>query len=170
MNSGSKKKLLVNEISPHLQLVLDQLADSGSLSVEDKFVIEEFFIQSIQRSGREEIGFIRDLEQSYNPRVARVILILLKDAEVYKKDLLLEAITLAGEGNNYNGYLTASEPLVISGVFLLDRLRHLHLESDVDPDPVFECSLKTSKLLSTTYPKLSLLLAKGVERMKRHLT
>jgi len=155
--------------SPHLALVLDQLAKSGNL---EESVVKDIlgdFEQAINKDGAVEIGFTREVGQSFNPRAARILLILLKDARIRDVELLSLAANRAGIGGNYDSYVRLEEPLVVTAAFLLDRLRHLHLEKNPESVTIYQACLKAGELVSIDFPQLSLLLEKGVERMKRNI-
>lgn len=165
-----KNKALNTCSSPHLAMVLDQLAKAGEL---DELLAENLlmsFEAAVSRNGKVEIGFSREEGQSFNPRTARILLILLQDAGVRDENLLVLAANRAGLGEEYRTYLNVEEPIIVSAAFLLDRLRHLHLESNPCPTEVYEACLKAKELLFGDFSKLCLLLEKGVERMKRRLS
>jgi hypothetical protein len=155
--------------SPHLILTLDQLAKAGELDESLVTSIVEAFNLAISFEGATEVGFSRDSEQSFNPRTARILLILLNDAKVREEEVLKVDIERAALGPAYTSYFELVEPLVVSAAFLLDRLRHLHLESQRDVEPTYLASLKIAEKITTDYPRLSLLLSKSVERMKRNI-
>lgn len=156
--------------SPHLALTLDQLVKSGELDEPAAAKILMSFETALSQSAGLEIGFCREVGQSFNPRPARVLLILLKDAQVREANMLLQASQRAGLGENYPGYLNLEEPLVVSAAFLLDRLRHLHLEKNENFKEIYDACLKAGELLSREFPQLSILLEKGVVRMKRNIS
>ena len=155
--------------SPHLALTLDQFAKSGDFDEPQARNILVSFETSVSKSGSQEIGFARETGQSFNPRAARILLILLKDAQLRDVRLLTLAADLAGRGEGYNQYLHLEEPLIVSAAFLLDRLRHLHLEQNVNAEPVYCACLQAAQLLPNEFDQIRLLLTKGVERMKRSL-
>ena len=163
-------KALNTRSSPHLAMVLDQLAKAGELDelARDKILVS--FETAVSRNGKVEIGFSREEGQSFNPRAARILLILLQDAKIRDENLLLLAANQAGLGEEYQGYLDLAEPVIVSAAFLLDRLRHLHLEPQPSPEVVYEACLKANEFLSGDFSKLCLLLEKGVERMRRSLS
>jgi len=154
--------------SPHLILVLDQLAKNNELSSLDKSSILRSFNLAINSKGEQEVGFTRDPEQSFNPRAARILLILLNNAGERDVATLIKAVERAAEGSSYADYLSLDSPLIVSGAFLLDRLRHIHLEQSAETEPVYLASLTAASELTETNPAMSLLLEKAVERMKRN--
>jgi len=164
-----KSKSLNCSNSPHLALVLDQLAKAGELDEAVAQNILVLFETAVSKDGRREIGFSRVEGQSFNPRASRILLILLKDACVRDETLLALATSRAGLGEEYKSYLNLEEPLIVSAAFLLDRLRHLHLEKGSNPDEVYSSCLKAKELIYGDFPQIGLLLEKGVERMKRSI-
>lgn len=162
-------KTIYSSSSPHLAVVLDQLAKLGQM---DRLVVEKVILsyeEAVARSGKVEIGFTREQGQSFNPRAARILLILLQDAQIRDENLLILAANQAGRGLEYRAYLEVEKPVIVSAAFLLDRLRHLHLEPVANPEEIYQACSRASQLLLGDFSKMSLLLEKGIERMRRSL-
>ncbi len=97
-----KTSVLKSSNSPHLALVLEQFANTGQLDEPAAIKILVSFETGLTKSGLSEIGYIREEGQSFNPRPARILLILLKDAGVRDLSLLTLAAERAGLGENYS--------------------------------------------------------------------
>ncbi len=158
--------------SPHLTFILKKKVAAGIFSTAVSDGLYREFLAAIQARGAEEIGFLRPEGQSFNPRAARILLILLEDGDVQDAGTLSAALEVAALGSGDSRYLERDAgdelPSICIGAFLLDRIRHLHLEDAVsDRDLVLSRSRKVSELLRETAPKLSLFLEKGAERIER---
>jgi len=151
--------------SPHLRMVLDQLRAAGRLTELEVVEILSKYSDSIAYEGAKEIGYVRPEEQSFNPRAARIALILMNDLGVIDASVILEALSLAGRGADYNGYLNGEGLLSIRAAFLLDRARHLHLE--LTPDKTMLARAIGQILLELNDSKIRTLLEHVQKRLEK---
>lgn len=103
--------------------------------------IESAFKYCIENDGLNEIDFIRPEGQSYNPRPARVALILINDCEQHDQELIISAILACSRLSNDKKANNAleicnypsdnknyqREEKLIALALHLDRARHFHL-------------------------------------------
>jgi hypothetical protein len=143
-------------------MLLDRLARDGAVTDPER--IRDAYLDSVRERGASEIGFERPAGQSFNPRAARVVIILMQDARVFDSELLTEALQIAGRGE-----LGYDKPLDerLRGAFLLDRLRHFHLERDRSNGTLFQ---SVGQEILEEIPdglRLKVLLKKSLERLER---
>ncbi len=181
----------IKNLSPNLYANLRRL-----INVDGAELLDYCFEMAIIHQGLEEIDFIREEGVSFNPRPARVALILINDAKI--KDLQLISISflaniketslekLKDEKSNipeefFQDALHAQSPFfyknlkkeikMISLALQLDRARHRHLSLQLNNKDnwheFFEENLKYIELAKDLSPKLHLLLEKWQERAKR---
>lgn len=133
----------ISNKSPHLEGYLKRLIKSGKInSYAD---LDEAFTWCMQNGGIDEHDFIREAGVSFNPRPARVAIILMKEEGVQDLDILTAAV-LSSCADKIHNYDNASDeikslvsksmqpasiileykPAVIALANRLDRARQLH--------------------------------------------
>lgn len=143
--------------SPQFLALIDRLVKNGLLSSEERRSLAEVFRLAVELEGWREFGFKRPIGQSFNPRPARIVHILIEDAGVTDLKLLKNAIECAGE-------MTDSENSLVQGAILLDRIRHLHQEAFPDWKPIIKHA--ESILPELPESRLAVYLKKGIERIQ----
>ncbi len=144
---------LIRKHSPNLAGVVERLFDAKDLET-----IEVAFIKAIEQGGLEELDFTRESGVSYNPRPARIALILLNDAHIRDVEVITDAISG-----------TCSTPLATIATWL-DRARHWHMASPkpstTDKELFIEETNRVIKLAETHSTKLAVLLKAWKSRQK----
>ncbi len=107
-------------------------------------LLDSSFQSSIHSGGELELDFVRAEGDSFNPRLARIALILLQDAQVTDSNCIIEALNSAATAPNSEVALAAqaifespdgwqsdshSQATLIALASHLDRARHIHLAS-----------------------------------------
>ena len=183
---------LIREKSPHLASVLTREFQESAELVN----LELCFNFAINQGALAEIDFVRDEEASYNPRPARVALILLNNAKIrnlaYLASGILASVSKLNELKPENQipsavWETAVEAQQDSENFLrcwspklrpaatimlshsLDRARHVHLADwSIDAKKIFiEETEKQLQLAKLASPELEILLMHWLERYRR---
>lgn len=172
--------------SPHLAVVLGRLAPRWP-------TLEAAFEYAIARGGREECDFVREPDVSFNPRAARIPLILINDAQCREERVLAaatlataapdtslegvfddELIALATLSHRPPQALLSSQPegaaSLIASALHLDRARHYHLAPGVSAERWEEFLALTEdhiQLAERCSRPLHILLSAWCERARR---
>ena len=92
--SNMSRDSVIASYSPHLLGALERLPSPVNLPL-----LDEAFGWAMQVGGEKELDFTRDPEVSFNPRPARIPLILIKDASRFGTDLLAASILSTAPGS-----------------------------------------------------------------------
>jgi hypothetical protein len=179
--------------SPHLYGYLTR-----TYSEDDLEYLTKAFKISIEHGGLRELDFEREPGVSYNPRPARIGIILLSECKVNDRQILATAFlasVLQYQPNAVETVRTAfpelydialkssfkpdkiernskSMPIhLISGVLAIDRARHLHLAKDISISTIqqFIKDLDIQiELAKTCSPRLEILLTSWKQRYERY--
>lgn len=180
----------ISTISPHLAGKLKGLALNDS----DWRVIEACFEKSLRHGGFEELDFERAEGQSFNPRPARLGVILIDNANIYDPmalsagfllmssyapsssipekvmKLLQEARLLPKELIELAEENSAATSSTLASAAFLDRARQVHRTSDTSVQKhVYRMSFQYSALAETCSPAISHLLVSWQEQFSRHV-
>ena len=95
-------------------------------------VLSEAYDRAESLGGNLERGVIREEGVSFNPRMARVLTILLQDGEVRSLPLLRYSLQLGAnkpqrESSEVGEGFSDAERALIAVAYALDRVRHLHM-------------------------------------------
>ncbi|MDR2337810.1 MAG: hypothetical protein LBE20_04070 [Deltaproteobacteria bacterium] len=179
------KELLnsIKQTSPRLAGILTRT----KFIFEDKYTLEDIiraYSYSLANGGNLEIDYTRPPGQAYNPRVARIMTILIQNAKIYSaREIIISALSsclvreriltaefapdVVQSAKNINSALTESieylnnlteQELLIASVHWLDKLRHLHL-ANIDKTSDLETKNKTTffyNKISVKFPGLAL--------------
>lgn len=183
----------IKKLSPNLHGSLKRF-----VNVDEAELLDYCFETAILHQGLEEIDFIREEGVSYNPRPARVALILINDAKIQDLQLISNSFLANIEKNKlenlknekskipeefFQNALLAKSPFfaenlrkeikIISLALQLDRARHRHLSPRLNNkenwQEFLEENLKYIKLAKDLSPELYLLLEKWQERAERNI-
>lgn len=173
--------------SPHLSVVLERRSNSWH-------VLSESFRVAMEQGGRLEPDFEREAEASFNPRPARIALILLNDARVEDEQVLAAAVLAAAAMNDPGLACASALPQEVSmlaraalqspsGLLVggntsasliacavhLDRARHRHLSKDSPAEwhAFLTQTAEYVQLAESCSPPLHILLAAWLERASR---
>ena len=145
--------LTVKKRSPHLHSVIQRTFKGDGVAHE---LIERCFSHAVECGGLQELDFVREEGVSFNPRPARVALILLNNAQVNDAEIVAAGIlassspldelkrldvsersrVLAHAAMGTPAEVIAIEPVIRFDVAVvalslwLDRIRHLHQAAD----------------------------------------
>lgn len=122
----SKENLGSWQSSPNMAGLVFNAYTSGTYSSSQVISIESAYLNAIDNGGNKEIDFIREDGVSFNPRVARVAFIQLKEEGLECFETLIfnlnridkEVLDFKNQDRNEK---------LISSFHWLDRARHLHL-------------------------------------------
>lgn len=183
----------IKKLSPNLHGALKRF-----VNMDDADLMDYCFETAIHHQGLEEIDFKREDGVSYNPRPARVALILINDAKILDPQLISTSflanieknklVNLKNEENKipkefFQNALLAKSPFfyenlrkeikIISLALQLDRARHRHLSPRLNNkenwQEFLEENLKYIKLAKDLSPQLHLLLEEWQERAMRKI-
>ncbi len=176
-------------MSPHLAGVLSRLETSGNPDA-----LAEALTFAINHGALTELDFVRETGISFNPRPARIGLILLNEAGVRRLDPLAAAALACVHRDEQSAALSnfpteiwalalsstappeelSGEAQLIALSALLDRARHLHLapvnlRSELWP-LVFTQVKSALPIAAQNSPHLGILLRTWAERFERRLS
>ena len=130
----------LSEECPGLAVLLGRYFDPTTVEM-----LSEDYFAAVGRGGNQEDGVIREEGVSFNPRLARIITVLLRDGGVRDSWMLRVAVygAVSSAGGSLKGIdarlasevaLLMREPCAgppwyktIALTYLLDRVRHLHM-------------------------------------------
>jgi len=150
----NKEKLKVWDTSPKFAGVLSRMFNDSELQQ-----IEKVYLNAVANGGAEELDFIREVGVSHNPRLARVGLIQLQEADILDCKLLLENISYSGDSKDDSATKNPSE--LVSLFHWLDRARHAHLaEKSVKALLIDQLVVESKRAVETAQLKAPKLLNK----------
>lgn len=177
---------IIKKFSPNLHLTIERI-----LSLDEVALLDNAFSLAISHEGLKEIDFQREEGVSYNPRPARVALILINNAKVTDNKIIatsflanIEAAVLKNlvseniPSEYFQNALLAKNPFLlqnenkeiklISLALRLDRVRHHHLSKELNSkekwQEFLEENQKYIELAGNISPEIHLLLQKWQER------
>lgn len=131
-------KTKFSNIYSHSANLFNVLNSSFGHDLQPKF--DEIFKYCIENGGLTELDFVRPKDQSYNPRPARVALILLNESKQLDQSLLISAMLacvdncqdpLSIEAKQISSEIElknySRKAKLIALALHLDRIRHFHL-------------------------------------------
>lgn len=127
---------------PGLAVLLGRYFDAATAEL-----LAQDYCSAADRGGNRDVLVVRDEGVSFNPRIARIVTLLLRDGGVTDSWVIRVAIYRAGAPED--GLLEGVDPLIVSDVerlsrdpragpdwyttvalaYVLDRVRHLHMTS-----------------------------------------
>lgn len=187
-------KTLISKFSPHLDIVSSQ-----TFQAEELLTLGAALEVAMENGGGSELDFERVEGVSYNPRPARVALILIKDAGIQNMPVIAAAllasldakafhaanlersfdekiVTLASR--SYENILDLSREntessknaVLIAAAHWLDRVRHLHQSPKIElRHPMHEATKPYIEYVLAINPRLSELLDAWYKRFERIL-
>ena len=177
----------INTRSPHLASVINSL----ELDIE---LLDAVFQATMLAGGDDELDFIRQPSVSFNPRPARVALILIKNCSCHNEKIIaagmlasvaeFEIASLQVEQESLKIALAAKEflqnnldaqlqtPVVqVALAAWLDRIRHIHLASEQNVDRLRAMSVERTRrflpIATEHAPQLANLLKHWLSRSER---
>ncbi|MCB0322268.1 MAG: hypothetical protein KDD69_01810 [Bdellovibrionales bacterium] len=180
--------MAIADTSPNLAGVLRRMFPAAATEQ-----IQQAYTYAIENGGGRECDFERDPEASYNPRPARIALILINNAEVREVDelqaALLATVPLPSSSDGFSDLVRqwaqaaariTSEPsqadpcsvppIRIALAHYLDRARHLHLAPPERWPEVTTAAAGHIALAATICPPLHVLIDAWYKRFSRTRT
>lgn len=112
----------LNDESPKVFMTLRRF-----LAPDELAALESDYQKCVSLGGNEEAGLKREAGVSFNPRLARILSIMIHDGGVKDFELLRSALYAACDNSRVSG------STLVRGVIELDSIRHLHQTDFSEP-------------------------------------